>query len=48
MDKDFLFLFLNFDTVFYNSTPEKKIANIWRIERDGTITIDFLERDVTF
>ena len=24
MDNDFLFLFLNFDTVFYNSAPEKK------------------------
>ena len=27
-----LFLFLNFDTVFKNSTPEN-FANIWRIER---------------
>ena len=26
--------FLNFDTVFYNSTPEK-FADIWRIERVG-------------
>ena len=24
-DNNFLFLFLNFDTVFYNSTPEKKL-----------------------
>ena len=48
MDNDFLFLFLNFDTVLYNSAPETKIANIWRIERDGIITINFEERDVTF
>ena len=37
---DFLFLFLNFDTVFKNSTPEK-IANIWSIERDGICVIKF-------
>ena len=28
-----LFLFLHFDTVFWNSTP--KTADIWRIEREG-------------
>ena len=39
-DKDPFFLFLNFDTVFKNSTPEK-IANIWRIERDRISTIKF-------
>ena len=41
-DSDFLFLFLIFggDTVFANSTPEK-IANVWRIERDGTSAINF-------
>ena len=39
-DHDFLFLFLKFDTVFYNSTPEK-IANICQIERDGISVIKF-------
>ena len=35
------FFFLNFDTaVFKNSTPEK-IADIWRIERDGISAIKF-------
>ena len=33
-DKDSPFLFLNFDTVFKNWTPEK-FANIWQIERVG-------------
>ena len=39
-DSDFLFLFLNLDTVFLNSTPEK-IANIWRKEQDGISAIKF-------
>ena len=39
-DNDFLFLFLNFDTVLWNWTPEK-FTNIWRIEWDGTSTIKF-------
>ena len=38
LDNDFLFLFLNFDTVFQNLTPEK-IANIWLIKRDGISAI---------
>ena len=33
-------LFLNLDTVFYNSTTEK-IANIGQIERDGISAITF-------
>ena len=33
-DNNFLFLFLNFDKVLYNST-RKTFANIWRIKRDG-------------
>ena len=37
---NFFFLFLNFDTVFTNSTPEKT-ANIWRIQRDGIGVIKF-------
>ena len=37
-DNAFPFLFLIFDTVFWNSTPEK-FANIWRSERDGTSAI---------
>ena len=38
-DNDFLILFLNLDTVSeFNS---KKIANIWRTERDGIGTIKF-------
>ena len=36
---DFLFLFL-FDTVFYNSTPEK-FGSIWRIQRVGISAIKF-------
>ena len=32
--------FLNIDTVFYNSSPEK-IANIWRIEWDRISAIKF-------
>ena len=31
-DNNFLFLFLNFNIAFSNSTPEK-FANIWRIEQ---------------
>ena len=31
-DNNFLFLFLNFNIVFSNSTPEK-FANIWRMEQ---------------
>ena len=37
---DFLFLFLNFDKVFLNSTPEK-IAKIWRTEQGGISAIKF-------
>ena len=33
-DDDFVFVFLNFDTVLWNSNPEK-FANIWRITRAG-------------
>ena len=39
-DKDFLFIFLNFDSVLENSIPEK-LANIWRTERDGISAINF-------
>ena len=39
-DDDFLSLFLNFDTVFKNSTSEK-FANIWRIERVRICAIKF-------
>ena len=39
-DNDFFFLFLHFDIVFYNSTPEKT-ANIWRIERQGISATKF-------
>ena len=39
-DNDFLFLSLNFDTVFYNSTPETT-DNIWWIEQDGISAIKF-------
>ena len=39
-DNDFLFLFLNFDTVLKNLTPEK-ITNIWRMERDRISAIKF-------
>ena len=34
------FFFLNFDSVFWNSTPEK-IANIWSIKRDKISAIKF-------
>ena len=34
------FFFLNFDTVFENSTPEN-FANIFRTERDGISAIEF-------
>ena len=40
IDNNFLFLFLNFDTVLNNSTP-KKFANIWQIKRDGICPIKF-------
>ena len=36
----FFFFFLNFDTVFENSTPEN-FANILRTERDGINAIEF-------
>ena len=39
-DNNFLFLFLYFDTVLWNSTPEK-FANIWIIEQDGISAIKF-------
>ena len=35
-----LYPFLNFDTVSYNSTPEKN-TNIWRTERVGIGAIKF-------
>ena len=38
-DNNFLFLFLNFDTVFQSSTPEN-IANIWRTKRNGISAIN--------
>ena len=31
---------MNFDTVLYNSTPQK-FANIWRIKGDGMSVIKF-------
>ena len=40
IDNNFLFLFLNFDTVLNNSTP-KKFANIWQMKRDGICPITF-------
>ena len=46
-DNDFLFLFLNFDTVLKNSTPEK-ITNIWRIERDRRSAIKFEAARIRF
>ena len=39
-DNNFIFLFLNFDAVFKNLTPEK-IANIWQTERDRVSAIKF-------
>ena len=36
----FFFFFLNFDTVFENSTPEN-FANIFRTELDGISAIEF-------
>ena len=45
-DNYFDFLFLTFDAVFKNSTPEK-IGNIWRIERDG-IRVKFEAAPVHF
>ena len=44
---DFLFHFLNFDTVFKNSSPEKN-ANIWRTERDGKSAVQFEAARVHF
>ena len=38
--QQFFILFLNFDTVLKNSSPEK-FANIWRIELDGISAINF-------
>ena len=34
------FLFLNFETVLQNLTPEK-IANIWQIEQHGKSALEF-------
>ena len=39
-DNDFLFLLLNFNTVFQNSTPEKN-AHVCPVERDGISAIEF-------
>ena len=38
----YLFLFLNFDTAFKNSPPEKN-ADIWGIERDGISVTNWLK-----
>ena len=46
-ENNFLFVFLNFDTVLWNSTP-KKIANIWRIKRDGISVIKFKAASIHF
>ena len=46
-DNDFLFLFLNLDTVFKNSTLEK-FASICRIERDGISPIKFEVARINF
>ena len=45
-DNYFDFLFLIFDTVFKNVSPEK-IGNIWRIERDG-ISVKFESAQIHF
>ena len=46
-DKDSPLLFLNFDTVSKNSTPEK-FATIWQIERVGISGIKFEEARIHF
>ena len=46
-ENDFLFLFLHFDTVLQNSTPEKT-ANIWRIEREGINATKFKAAELYF
>ena len=42
-----LYPFLNFDTVSYNSTPEKN-TNIWRTERVGIGAIKFEAARIQF
>ena len=44
---DSLFLFLNFDTVLQNSTPEK-FANVWRVEQDRIKPIKFEAAQIYF
>ena len=46
-DNNFLFLFLNFDTVLWNPTP-KTFANVWRIKRDGISAIKFEAAQIHF
>ena len=46
-DNNFLFLFLNFDTVLYNST-HKTFASIWRIKRAGICAIKFEAAPIHF
>ena len=45
-DNEFVFLFLIFDAVFKNLSPEE-IGNIWRIERDG-ISVKFEAAQIHF
>ena len=44
---NFLFLYLNFNTVLQNSTP-KKIAHIWKIKRDGISALKFKAARIHF
>ena len=46
-DNNYLFLYLNFDTVLQNSTP-KKFAHIWKIKRDGISAIKFKAARIHF
>ena len=46
-DYNFLFLFLNFDTVLWNSTL-KKVTIIWRFKRDGIRAIKFQAARIHF
>ena len=45
-DNEFVFLYLIFDAVFKNLSPEE-IGNIWRIERDG-ISVKFEAAQIHF
>ena len=47
IEDNFLFLFLYFDTVLWNSTAEK-FANIWLIEQDGIRAIKFGTEQIHF